>query len=135
MPFVGGTRNIFIKRNDELTSPRHFNNMFKNPGNKIRPQQCLTTEFKTMLLQHPDTRFIYSVRERCSDLFTDRGIVELTWQHMEADNILLYIYSQLKRSRVKDAVVIDAEDTDLLVLVSYVAHEIEGMLGLKERKA
>ena len=109
--------------------------MLKNSGNKSRPQPCLKTEFKTLLLQHPDTRFIYSVRERCSDLFTDRGIVELTWQHMEADNILLYIYSQIRRSGVKDAVVIDAEDTDVLVLVSYVAYQIEGMMGLKGRKA
>ena len=31
LPFVGGTRNIFIKRNEKLPSPRHFNNMFKNP--------------------------------------------------------------------------------------------------------
>lgn len=135
LPFVGGTRNIFIKRNDELPSPRHFNNMFKNPGNKIRLQQFLKTEFKTLLLQHPDTRFIYSVRERCSDLSTDEEVVELTCQHMEADTILLYIYSQLRKSGVKYAVVIDAEDTDVLVLVSYVAHQIEGMLGLKRKKS
>ena len=97
--------------------------------------QCLKTELKTLLLQHPDTRSIYSVRERCSDLFIDGEVLELTWQHMEADNILLFIYSQLRRSGVKDTVVIDAEDTDVLVLVLYVAHQTEGMLGLKERKA
>ena len=56
-------------------------------------------------------------------------------KQLVADTILLYIYFQLRKSAVKDAVVIDAEDTDVLVLVSYGAHQIEGMLGLKGRKA
>lgn len=132
--FVGGTRNIFIKRNDELPSPKQFNNMFKNSGNKIRLQQFLKAEFKTLVLQHPGTTFIYSVRERCCDLSTDVELDELTCKHMEADTIMFYIYSQLRNSGVSDAVVIDAEDTDVIVLASYVAHQIEGTLGLKRKK-
>ena len=47
--------------------------------------------------------------------------------------ILFFIYSQLRKSGVSDAVVIDAEDTDVVVLASYVAHQIEGPLGLKKK--
>ena len=51
---------------------------------------------------------------------------------MKADTILFFMYSQLRKSGVSDAVVIDAEDTDVVVLAFYVAHQIEGPLGLKK---
>ncbi len=133
--FVGGTRNIFMKNSDALPSPRHFNDMFKNRENKIRLQQFLKAEFKTLLLQHPDKKFIYSVRECCWDLSTEEELDSLTCQHMEADTILMYIYSQLRKSGLKEAVVIDAEDTDVVVLASYVAQQIEGVLGIKRKKS
>ncbi len=56
----------------------------------------------------------------------DMEMKEFRCQHMEADTILLYIYSQLRESGVEDAVVIDAEDTDVMVLAAYVAHQIKG---------
>ena len=135
LSFVGGTRNIFMRTDDELPSPRHFNNMFKNSENKMRLQEFLKSEFKTLALQQPDTRFIYSVRERCSDLSTDEELHDFACHHIEADTILFYIYSQLRKSGASDVVVIDAEDTDVLVLASHVAHQIEGTLGLKRKKA
>ena len=45
-------------------------------------------------------------------------------------------YNSVRKSGVSDAVVIDAEDTDhadVVVLVSYVAHQIERPLGLKRK--
>ena len=93
LSFVGGTRNVFMKRDYELPTSKHFNNMFKNPGNKIRLQQFLKTEKN---LQHPEKSFMYSVRDRCWDLKNDVEMEEFTCQHMEADTILLYIYSQLR---------------------------------------
>ena len=134
LSFVGGTRNVFMKRDDELPTSKHFSNMFKNPGNKIRLQQFLKTEFKTFSLQHPEKSFIYSVRDRCWDLKNDVEMEEFTCQHMEADTILLYIYSQLRKSGVEDAVVIDAEDTDVMVLAAYVAHQIKGTLCIKRKR-
>ena len=134
LSFVGGTRNVFMKRDDELPTSRHFNNMFKNPGNKIRLQQFLKTEFKTFSLQHPEKSFIYSMRDRCWDLKNDVEMDEFTCQHMEADTILLYIYSQLRKSGVEDAVVIDAEDTDIMELAAYVAHQIKGTQCIKRKR-
>ena len=123
-----------MKREDELPTSKHFNNMFKNPGNKIRLQQFLKSEFKTFSLQHPEKSFIYSVRDRCWDLKNDVEMKEFTCQDMEADTILLYIYSQLRKSGVEDAVVIDAEDTDVMVLAVYVAHQIKGTLSIKRKR-
>ena len=37
---------------------------------------------------------------------------------MEADTILLYVYSQLRRSGTSDPVVIDAEGTDVVAVVA-----------------
>ena len=91
---------------------------------------------KTLQLQHPETRImIYYVRECCCDLATNEELRDFTCQHMEADTIMLFIYSQLRKSGILDAVVIDAEDTDVLVLASYRAHQVEGVLGLKRKRA
>ena len=48
------------------------------------------------------------------------------------DTILLYIYSQLRNYGVEDAVVIDADDTDVMVLAAYVALQIKGTLCIKK---
>ena len=44
-----------------------------------------------------------------------------------------YFYSQLGKNEINDAVVIDAEDTDVIVLAAYVAHQINGDLGIKKK--
>ena len=116
LAYVGETRNVFIKRLDALPSPKHFNNMFQNSGNKFRLQEFLKMEFKSKLTQRPGTKVVYSVRERCCDMSTDKEVCELTCLYMEADTILFFIYSQLTKSVVSDAVVIDAEDTALMWL-------------------
>ena len=102
-----------------------------NPSKKF-----LKMEFKSKLAQQPGTKCVYSVRECCCDMSTDKELCELTClhiMHMEADTILFFIYFQLRKSGVSDAVVIDDEDTDVVVLASYVAHQIEGPLGLKRK--
>ena len=63
----------------------------------------------------------------------DAQIKEFQCYHIEADTILLYIYSQLKKNGINDAVVIDADDTDVIVLAVHVAHQINGDLGMKKK--
>ena len=74
------------------------------------------------------------MRDRYWNLKNDVEIEEFTCQHMEADTILLYIYSQLRKSGVEDAVVIDAEDIHVMVLAAYVAHQIKGTLCIKREE-
>ena len=97
LPFVGETINDFMKRDDELPTSKHFNNKFKNPGNKIRLQQFLNTEFNTLSLQRPENTIIYYVGNRCWNLKNYVEMEEFTCQHMEADTVLIYIYSKLRK--------------------------------------
>ena len=93
------------------------------PQNGIQRQASSTARHKICIF----------CEERCCDMSTDKVLCELPCLHMKADTIPLFIYSQLRKSGVSDAVVIDAEDTDVVVLASYVAHQIEGPLGLKRK--
>ena len=134
--YTGAARNIFNKRNNKLQSPNEFKTMFKNSGNKIPQQQFLKKEFRLLARQGPTIRFVYSLRSYCWDLSAeneDAQIKEFQCYHIEADTILLYIYSQLRKNGIIDAVVIDAEDTDLIVLAANVAHQINGDLGIKKK--
>ena len=105
-------------------------------GNKIRLQQLLKKQFRLLARQCPTIRFVYSLRSSRRDLSAkdeDAEIKEFQCYHMEADTILLYIYSQLRKNGINDAVVIDAEDTDVIVLAAYVAHQTNGDLGVKKK--
>ena len=131
--YTGGARNIFIKRNNKLPSPNEFKTVFKNSGNKIRLQQFLKKEFRLLARQCPTIQFVYSLRSNCWDLsaeYEDAQIKDFRCYHIEADTILLYIYLQLRKNGMNDAVVIDADDTDVIVLAAYVAHQINGDLGI-----
>ena len=35
--YLGGSRNVFMKRGDALPTSKNFSDMFKNSSNKIRP--------------------------------------------------------------------------------------------------
>ena len=109
--------------------------MFKHSENKIRLQQFLKKEFRLLARQCPTIRFVYSLRSNRWDLSAeneDAQIKKFQCYHIEADTILLYIFSQLRKNGINDAVVIDAEDTDVIVLAVYVAHQINGDLGIKK---
>ena len=76
------------------------------------------------------------MRSNCWDLSAeneDAQIKEFQCNHIEADTILLYIYSQLRNNGINDGVVIDAEDIDVRVSAAYVAHQINGDLGIKKK--
>ena len=47
---------------------------------------------------------------------------------------MFFIYSQIRKEGICDTVIIDAEDTDVIVLSARVAHEIDGDLGMKWKK-
>ena len=100
-----------------LPSPNEFKTIFKNSGKIIRLQQFLKKEFRLLARQCPIIRFVYSLRSNCLDLSAenkDDQTKEFQCHHIEADTILLYICSQLRKNGINDAVVIDAEDTDVI---------------------
>ena len=47
---------------------------------------------------------------------------------------MFFIYSHIRKSGILDPVVIDAEDTDVVVLSAFVGHNTEGLLAIKQKK-
>lgn len=44
-----------------------------------------------------------------------------------------YLHSQVRKSKLKDAVAMVADDTDV-VLAAYVSHQIENVLGIEQKE-
>ena len=132
--YADGSKNVFMKAQDKFPSPREFSDLFKNKPNKIRLQEFLKKEF-TKEVQHRDIKMIYSMKDGCWELGSGERRPELECSRAEADTILFYIYSQLRKLGIMDPVVLDGEDTDVVALSAKVAHEIEGELGIKRKKA
>ena len=96
--YTCGSKNIFMKRDDKFPTSNEFQNMFTNSQNKIRLQLFLKEEFVILAQEHKNIRFIYSFRRNCWDLSSEKGcseVDEFKCSHIEADSILLFIYSQL----------------------------------------
>ena len=131
--YTGTTPNVFMRKNDMLPPSHEFNSMFKNSDNKIRLQQFLKTELTVLAEEKPDVKFVYSLRNKCWNLSSGFEVPAYQCQHMEADTIVFYIYSQMRKAGVNDIVIIDAEDTDVVVLAAYATTKVTGALGIRRR--
>ena len=100
--------------NDALPSSKDFNDFFKNKSNKIRLQQFLKAQF-TAEAKALDGYVIYSIQDECCSLVTGKRKKHLECHHMEGEAIIFYIYSQLPEKGDLRTVIIDAEDTDVVV--------------------
>ena len=69
-----------------------------------------------------------------SDVPAGNRITDFQCEHIEADTIIFFIYSQIRKSGVQTTVVIAAEDTDVLVLAAYVANTVDGILTIKRNR-
>ena len=107
--FIGGSRNIYPRKNKKFLAAREFNQMFANKGNKQRIQVFLKEEFASLSKQE-NVRVIYSVRDKCEDISVSshHRINEYECYHSEADTILLYIYARMRESGIAEDIVIDA---------------------------
>eukprot|EP00112_Aurelia_sp_Birch-Aquarium-sp1_P018096 Seg4270.2 transcript_id=Seg4270.2/GoldUCD/mRNA.D3Y31 product="hypothetical protein" protein_id=Seg4270.2/GoldUCD/D3Y31 len=131
--YTGGSKNVYIRRHEKLPNSRDFNEFFKNKKNKIRLQEFLKNEFAAMV-SGESVKMLYSVQSDCYDLTNKEKVLEFECHHLEADTIIFYIYAQLRKMKRQEAVVIDAEDTDVVVLSARVSHEIQGLLGIRRKK-
>ena len=62
-------------------------------------------------------------------LVTGQRKKDLESHYMEAEKIIFYIYAKLREKGELRTVAIDAEDMDVFVLATNVAHEIPGVWG------
>ena len=91
----------------------------------------------TSLCKTINKRFIYHERQKCEDISTSvlKGPVHnLQCSHLEADTAMLYIYSRIRVLGNTSAVLIDAEDADVVVLAAYASSMIDGQLTVKRKK-
>ena len=132
--YIGGSRNIYPLKDGKFPTKREFDHMFANKGNKRRIQSFLKQEFAA-LAEAREVKVIYSVRDKCEDISVSphRRIADYECEHSEADTILLHIYSKMRSMGITNDVVVDAEDTDVVVMCAYAAHKINGTLGLKRQ--
>lgn len=129
-----GTKNVYMKSKDRFPAAKDFSNMFSNTTNKQRLQTFLKEEFANLAQTKPAINFVYSVRHTCWNLSSGDRCEEFECHHIEADTIMFFIYSHIRKSGILDPVVIDAEDTDVVVLLAFVGHNTEGLLAIKQKK-
>ena len=106
--------------------------MFSNTTNKQRLQTFLKEEFANLAQTKPAINFVYSVRHTRWNLSSGDRCEEFECHHIEADTIIFFIYSDIRKSGILDPVVIDAEDIDVIVLSAFVRHNTEGLLAIKK---
>ena len=75
------------------------------------------------LCRNQGKKIIYCLRGECRDISTsiDLRVPNFENNKLEADNAIFFIYSQIRSSGETSPVVIDAEDTDVLVTSAYVS--------------
>ncbi|KAG1664228.1 hypothetical protein GQR58_019910 [Nymphon striatum] len=129
-----GSKNVFIRAADKFPSPKDFQDFMRNPANKERLQKFLQTEFNLLCRVYPNTKFVYSVGPKCCTIPDGNQCGNYECDHIEADTVIFFVYSRIRRSGIQTLVVIDAEDTDILVVSAYVANTIEGDLAIKRKQ-
>ena len=94
--------------------------------------QAIKLDFKTQRYKNID--FIYSVQKSCIDLTSENEIQEFQCQYYEADTIVLFIYYQIRSvANIDNDVVLDVEDTDVIVLAAYASYRTDSKLLLKRK--
>ena len=129
-----GIKNVYMHSLDKFPSAKAFQDLLRSPANKSRLQAFLHEEFNSMCRVYPAVQFFYSVGPKCWNLATSNRISKYECEHIEADTAIFFIYSRIRQSDVYSDVVIDAEDTDVLIVSAHVAHSLDGTLAIKRKQ-
>lgn len=128
-----GIKNVYMHPFDKFPSAKAFQDLLRSSANKSRLQVFLHEEFNRMCQQHPAVQFFYSVGPQCWNMTTSKRESNFECEHIEADTAIFFIYSRIRQSGVCSDVVIDSEDTDVLILSAHVAHSLDGALAIKRK--
>ena len=101
---------------------------FINPGNKVRLQKFLMGEFSRLAFLKDD-RFYYTLGDSCFDLRTCEVALQYHCQHHEDDTRIFY-QAFVQQREGNNAIVIDAEDTDVIFITIQLAESSLGGLYL-----
>ena len=133
--YVHCSKDAFIRYSETFPNQKNLNNFFINKSNKIRLQDFLKSEFRRMLMSDDERIFVYCVQQSCEDLKTGLRLSAYECHQQEADTNLFYVTHALRKNGFTKAIVIDAEDTDVVVQSSLVAKEVGGYLGIRKKKS
>ena len=126
--------NVFPKPADTFPVAAEFNKIMVNSANKVRLQKLVKEQLKTYVGQGQST-IIYCEGDTSTNLNTGEVSREYAFKHAEADTMLLSAYAKIRAGDYNGTVVLDSEDTDVYVQAIYVAHQLDGTLLMKRKKA
>ena len=128
----GHIPNVFMKSGDMFPSARKFKTILCSAGNKKRLQTLIKAQLSETS-KSINQELIYSVGDECVSLSSGNAKDHLSFNHCEADTIMLSIYAALRSSGYSDPVVIDAEDTDVYIQAVAIACDISGIICIKKK--
>lgn len=105
--------NVYMKSSNKFPSPRDFKTFLCSGANKKRLQALIKSQLSNVA-QSIDKVLLYSVGVECVNISSNGVEQDLTFDHCEADTIILIILSIYKALRAygnNDPVVSDAADT------------------------
>ena len=133
--YIHGSRNVHIKPMDKLPNKTNLASFFANKSNKMRLQEYLKNEFRSKVKSFPGKTFIYSVQRECENLRSGSKMPDYECNHQEADTIIFYLSTVLRKNSFENTIVIDAEDTDVIALSAYASREHDLNLGIRKKKS
>ena len=89
-----------MKSKDRFPAAKDFSSMFSNTTNKQRLQTFLKEQFANLAQTKPAINFVYSVRHTCWNLSSGDRCKEFECHHIEADTIIFFIYSHIRKSGI-----------------------------------
>ena len=75
------------------------------------------------------------MQRNCEDLKTGLNIQTYQCHHQEVDAVLFFIVHALRKLGYDDTVIIDAEETDVITLSSFVANKENELFGIRRKKS
>ena len=131
--FFQGSKNVFFDAKYEIPPARSFVSFFTNDGNKMRLQEFLFRELQE-LAKTKNAKFLYTLKEKCFTLNPLDIAQEFACHQHESDTRMLYHANILDNRHDVDNILVDAEDTDVLVMASYAAQQMNKPLSIYRRK-
>lgn len=126
--------NVFPKPGDIFPGAAEFNRLMVNSRNKVRLQK-LVKEQLILKVEEVQGDIVYCEADKSTNLCTGIESRDYTFEHPEADTMLLSTYAKLRAENYTGTVVLDSEDTDVYVQAVYVSQQLPGDLLIKRKHA
>ena len=135
---VGGqAKNVFPAKEENFPGIIEFNSFFQNPLNKFCLQAFLKSHF-ALKCKQLNLRFIYHKKNNWQHIpssLLKGSIGKLCYFHLEAYTAILFLYSRIREYDQTTPVLIDLEDTDVVVMCAYATSVINGKLAIRRKRS